>query len=268
MPKIRLSGFALAAKSGLGFGSGASGRNRSESEEVPVGEVLPAAAGPDPLDEQDHNLKAVLALLDRVESQVAQSGAKAETVPDDSADRRAIIASLEERLSAQACQIEMLQIQAAEAERIADAESQLAERRSHELRDSLLAEVDAAIARRVAALEQTVAEQSATILALGQRARSFEVNMRKLVDTMEQIAERQPGAPAVETAPAPRPVAVPRTPALKPLPSAFDKQLDSVLAEPPPIAIIGENGFERLLRDEAPSPAPRFDKLSALRTPR
>ncbi|GEM_PF-5087221 len=254
-----LRGFAIAAGTGLAIGFGSAFR-RTKS---PIRREAPVD-----LDRRD--LEPLIQRLDRMESRVARAESRPSSeLSADVAAVRASISNIEHRLDEQTRELELLRIRTAEAEKLAEAEIRLTERRFKEVAASLPAEIEAAvgsrveqvrqrlhteikesvasavaafeesldsrISSRITALEHKLIDQSASLADLTHRAGLADTNLQKLVDAVERLCEKR----AVEPAPAPM------------APPAYAAQGQ----EPTVLDLRFENHLQRALNEEPPAAA-------------
>lgn len=252
MARNFLRGFAIAAGTGLAIGFGSAFRRAK------------APARPEaPADLHRQDLEPLIERLDRMESRVAEAELRPSAdLSADVAAVRASISNIEQRLEEQTRELELLRIRTAEAEKLAEAEIRLTERRFKEVAASLPAEIEAAvgtrveqvrqrlhaeikesvasavaafedsldsrISSRITALEHKLIDQSASLADLTHRAGLADTNLQKLVDAVERLCEKRAAEPVAAPAPAP----TPQEPTILDL--RFENHLQQALSEEAP----------------------------------
>ena len=275
MARSILRGIAIAAGTGIALGFGSSfGRRRAEAQRR---SHAPAS------------MDSVMERLDRIETRVSAAEARPDPTPSrevqaEIAAVRASLDRIDERLAGQAREIELLRIQASEAEKLAEAEVGLTERRFREVAASLPAEIEAVVAprlevlrlrlhsetkesvdralkvfeesldarvsSRITSLEQKLIDQSAALSDLSQRTSQADVNLQRLVAAVERLCEQNVPQPVVAAAPEPTFLDLP-----------FEAELKKALSATPATIepIRTENGFLRpeFVREDEASRRPR-----------
>ena len=174
---------------------------------------------------------------------------------------------MDERLTTQAREIELLRLRAAENEELAEAEIRSNERRFKEAAIALPGEIEAIIVPRVEemrslnngvsssinaridAIENKLSEHSASFAELSQQASQSDANLQRLVRAVERLCEQH--TPEVPACAAPEP-----EPELAPERAFFELPLDRHVKQeaaaelPSPVR-------RRMVREEEPSRRPR-----------
>ena len=171
------------------------------------------------------SLQRLMDRMDRMEARIAMAEARPAAEPSaEVAAMRAALARINDRLAAQSREIELLRIRADEAEKLADAEIRLSERRFREVAATLPAEIEAVVAPRVenlrlrlhsemqasvvtaiagfeqsidtrvssrmSVLEHQLLELTASLAELRHRAGLTDTNLQKLIEAVERLCDK------------------------------------------------------------------------------
>jgi chromosome segregation ATPase len=218
-----LSGIAIAAGTGLAIGCLAFGRRRAH---------------------QPVSLEPLIERLDRIEARVNQANHPtpevSDTLPVDIAAVGASLATIDERLTAQSQELELLRKRAADNEKLAEAEARLTERRFKDAASALPTQIEAVVAprmeglrehlnmelkesiastlgnldqsfgtrisSRITAFEDKLLEHSTALADLSRQTSQTNANLQKLVEAVERLCERRGPEPVPLPAPGRLPV--------------------------------------------------------------